>query len=415
MARYEDIMTAIEIGTSAIKVCMGGVHRKDGLTLLGYEEIHSNDCVRKGEIVAATAILDMLDEALNRLESSTRKSVGTTYLALTGDHFGTVNASGTVPITSADRTISEQDIVVATQNARELSLPLDKFPVHSYQRTYVIDGSRRVSNPLGMIANRLSADIHNIYGDHSRIETLLRLLMNVLGEKVTDIAFSGIASFHALDHQETARNGVLLIDIGAGVTEYVLFHDEGCMHSGQVTVGCDHLANDLSLGLRLPLDLSRELIKEHGAATVMADAATRQIAVPDQAGADRYIPEANIHKIMEMRLQELLQVICNELQEHHLRSLVGDSIIIGGGGALIPRITDLANRVFRVPARIGKPREMAGLEDEDRCPSRLTPLGLLVLGQQFRQMDRLESQPFHRMVRREISALFDLARRAIKL
>ncbi len=415
MARYTDILTSIEIGSSAIKAAMGGIEKNGPMHLLGYVEGSSDNCVRKGEIIAATAALDRLDIVLNELESMAGKPVTATYLALTGDHFGTVNASGTVPIASADRVISEQDIVVATQNARELSLPPDKFPVHSYQRTYIIDGVRRVRNPLGMVASRLSADIHNIYGDHNRIETLLRLLMNVLGEKVTDIAFSAIAGFHALEHRDTEDHGILFIDIGAGVTEYVLFHDAGCMHSGQVTVGCDHIANDLALGLRLPLDISRKVLEEHGAAVMQSDAASRQVSVPDEDGQYRYVPESNIHKIVELRLQELFVLIRDELHDQKLRGLIGDGVVLGGGGALIPNITNLAQQVFEAPARVGVPKDIPGLEDEHRSPRLLTPIGLLHLGRQFRQMDMMDSQPFHRVVRRELAAIFDLARRAMKL
>ena len=412
MARRSKNLTAIELGASTIKVCMGVIGKDDTLTLIGHQETPAQDSIRKGEIINAGAVVDLLTDSLNRLERSTGKTVGPVYLAVTGNHFASTNANGSVPVTAADHIISEQDIMVATQNARDWSLPADRLPIHSYRRAYIIDGARRVGNPLGMAGSHLNADIHMIYASHNHIEALLKLLMNVLGEPVADIVFSGVASFYGLEPCETARHGVLVIDLGAGVTEYVLFYDEGCMHSGQISVGCDHLANDLALGLRLPLNLARQLVRQHGSAILRPDASQRQVRLPGTRR--RMFSESSIHKVMELRLQELFEIIRDELTEHNLRGMLGDGVVIGGGGALIPEITELAQQVFQTPARVGRPRELPGMDPKLNDPRMLTPIGLLCLGQQLQQMELAKSPPLPRLLRQELGALYKLCRRAIK-
>lgn len=415
MPRNDHNLTAIELGTSAIKACMGVAGRDGTLTFAGYEELPANDCVRKGEIVSANTALDVVGEVLNRLETQTGRLVGPVYLAVTGDHFTANNAVFTVPITGPERVVTEQDVVAATRSAREQCQPPGKVLVHSYQRGYRLDDVRRVSNPVGLVAGRLSAEIHQIFADHNRLETLLRLLLNVLGEKVMDIVFSGIASFHGLAPPDDASQGVLLIDLGAGVTEYVLFYGDGCLHSGQLTVGCDHLANDLALGLRLPLDQARELVSQQGAAVVRADAGLRQVAIPDRAGHCRLVPEANVHRIMEARLLELFELIREDLDHQDLRALLGGGVVLGGGGALIPRLDLLARQVFKAPARVAHVRRLPGLPEALDNPRALTPIGLLCLGQHFRQIDQSNSQPLHQVVRQELGSLIEFCRHAIRL
>ena len=415
MPRNDHNLTAIELGTGAIKACMGVTNRDGTLTFAGYEEVPARDCIRKGEIVSANTALDLVGETLNRLETQTGKTVGPVYLAVTGDHFTGSNAVFTVPITSPDRVVTEQDLVVATRSAREQYRPPGKVLVHSYQRAYVLDDARRVSNPVGLVAGRLSAEIHQIFADHNRIETLLRLLLNVLGEQVMDIVFSGIASFHGLAPMDEVNQGVLLIDMGAGVTEYVLFYGEGCLHSGQLSVGCDHLANDLALGLRLPLEQARELVCQQGAALVRADAALRQVAIPDRHGHCRLVPEANVHRIMEARLLELFELIREDLDRQDLRALLGGGVVLAGGGALIPRLDQLAHQVFQAPARLAHVRRLPGLPDALDNPRCLTPVGLLCLGHHFRQIDQSNSQPLHQVVRQELGSLIDFCRHAIRL
>lgn len=414
MPKNQEYVTAVEIGTGSIKTCMGLVNDETVVKILGYEELSTRDCVRKGEITATNAVLEQLTKVLNRLESKCKRPVEGVYLAVTGDHFRSTNVTGTIPIASADRVITESDIIEATRNARQWRLPPGQFWVASFQRMFIIDESRRVSRPLGMVGDRLSADNHMIYCDHNRVETLLRLVKNVLGEPVRDIVFSGIASYYAIDEPGTSERGVLCVDIGQGITEYVLFYEGGCMHSGQITVGCDHLANDLALGLQLPLDLSRELVMHHGSALLWSDAALHSVPVPDHRDKSRCVPEGGIHKIMELRLQELFEVIRSDLDAHNLRGLMGEGIVLGGGGALIPNITDLAQRVFKTPARVGKPRAFPGLNEELLSPRLLTPIGLVSVAQRLGQI-RPKNPPIHRIVKQEVSNMAGLLWRAFKI
>lgn len=59
-----------------------------------------------------------------------------------------------------------------------------------------------------------------------------------------------------------AEHGVLLVDLGAGTTEFVVEYNSGVQASGVLQVGFDHVCNDLSLGLDLHIDVCRKLIEE---------------------------------------------------------------------------------------------------------------------------------------------------------
>ncbi|MCJ8330441.1 MAG: cell division protein FtsA [Lentisphaeria bacterium] len=413
MLGNNEYLTAIEIGTHQIKACMGSMN-KGSLSIVGYIETPTAGHVRKGEIINFNTTLELITDTLNKLENSTGKTISNVYLGVTGNHFSSTNASGTVPILTKDRVITEQDIIVATKNARDWRLPQDQALVTSYQRSFIIDETHRVSKPEGRIGNQLCAEIHMIYGDSNRLETLLRFMVTVLGEQVTDVVFSGIASFYGLDHQESAKNGILVLDIGAGVTEYVLFYDDGCMHSGQITVGCQHLINDLAIGLKVKYKTAKDILEQHGNAVVDSDSALGQINAVSNEGEKIVIPEANIHKIIELRLQELFEIIREELDLADIRSLMGDGIIITGGGAKIEDIDTLASSVFKAPCKIGLPLELEGMTDDMKDPSKTTIVGLLIVGYQLRLMESLNSQSISKVVKDEFKHLVGLVGKAIK-
>ena len=63
------------------------------------------------------------------------------------------------------------------------------------------------------------------------------------------------------------RAGVLVIDLGAGVTDFVLYRQGFVAFSGVVPVGGDHITGDLSMGLRILERYAEKLKLEHGKAS----------------------------------------------------------------------------------------------------------------------------------------------------
>jgi cell division protein FtsA len=409
----EEYVTAIEIGTDSIKACMGAMTEETVTRILGCEEISSKDCVRKGEICSSNAILDQLAEVLDRLEKSAKRDVKNVYLAVSGPHFETANVKGVIPITNASREIGDAEIAEAIRNARSWNIPPDQFWVSSNSRMFIIDEKHRVWDPRGMIGSRLESDIHVVYCDQNRLETVLRMVSSVVGENVHDIEFSALASAYGLAPEESDSRGVLVIDIGKGVTEYAVFFEHECLHSGQISVGCDHLANDLALAMHIPLDLCRELVIHNGSAVMRSDAAMRRVPIPDHRDKSRCAPEGSIHKIMELRLRELFELIRDDLETENVRNMLGGGMAIGGGGGLISGITDLAETVFKLPCRVGSPLLIPGMKEEWASPRYLTTVGLLYAAQRKNQLPDRKT-PFFELVGREIAKIGQLCKRAMR-
>ena len=410
-----EVLTGIEIGTSAIKVCTGHPLGDGSISIIGIDETPCVNNVVKGEIQDVELIRDLLTDTLTRVEAATGCGIGKAYLAITGAHIASVNAQGEVPIRAEDRKITNQDIVDATRHARGYRLPREQISINSCQRAYLIDGERPMSQPLGMVASRLTADIHFIYGNYNSVQTSCNLVEEALGVPATDIAFAGIADMYGLALEAEPSNGVLVVDIGAGVTEYVVYYQEGCMHSGQVTIGCEQLANDLSIGLQLPIPKARELLRSNGSAMRRAEGGVRHVKVQTAlAHPPRTFKESTIQTIIETRLLELFQIIRDDLAEHRMLELLSNGIVLCGGGALIPHIAELSASFFTVPARIGQPGNVTGAENEIQSPRYVTPIGLLHLGYQLQEMEKSNAVPLWKVMKHDLLRMANVAKRAIK-
>jgi cell division protein FtsA len=378
-----EIITGIEIGTSAVKVVMGEFLPNDVLAILGAGEAPSVG-VCKGEIENAELAGDQLRRAVKQAEESSGLEITElVFLAVTGGHIQTVNNVGTAIIQNPDRRIDDEAVIQAAQAARGYTLVPNKDTLLTTERGYRIDDEREVTNPLGLIGSKLETEVQIVYGDHNRLETSFEVLEGVMGFPPDDIAFSAVASALAVFDPDPGDRWELLIDIGAGVSEYVVFNAHGCYHCGQLTVGCEHIANDLSIGLRLPMVTARAILidmEKNGCSAVMTpDGRARQMTLEDIGRKKRHIPRSSIERIVELRLRELFEVIRDTLAgEGVLERLTG--IRLCGGGALIPGVTELAGDVFRPPVSPATPRLLSGKEDILKSPRYITPVGLVRWG-----------------------------------
>jgi cell division protein FtsA len=178
---------------------------------------------------------------------------------------------------------------------------------------------------------------------------------------------------------EDRQNGVLVIDIGGGTTDYALYHD-GCAYpTGVVPVGGSHLTNDLSLGLRLTEGQGEKLKLRFGRGTVAARDKSEKVWLNgDFAIGDRQFPRQAIEQITAARVWEIFEVVKKRLGVTFVPEHTVAGVVLTGGTSKLPGIAEAAAKVFGVTARLG---EAPGYIVENlRDPGYSTALGLLYFG-----------------------------------
>ena len=389
-----EIVTAVEIGTHSVKVVMGEFSADGTLSIIGAGQEKSYGKVMKGEILDVAAVQEPLMKAMQAAEESANGTeIQNIFLAVNGAHLGSVNSIGSTIIRSTERYVSEQDKEDAITNAYNYPMRPDQEVLHCSPRFFRVDG-REVDNPIGLHGGKLEADAHIVYGQHTRFENSRNVINDIMGageQEPRGLVFSPIAAAAAmLSREDARRNGVLVIDIGAGVTGYGVFAggEDHCLHSGQIAVGCEHIANDLSLGLQFSIVQCRDILEKLpdicAKAVMTPDGRARETPVSMGVGRpDRNLPVSTIEQVIEMRVQELFQKIMDDLSRRDMLKRIGGGIRLCGGGALIPQIADLARRVFEVPAEVGCARLVNGPAQVVKSPLFVTAIGTLRIGRQM--------------------------------
>jgi cell division protein FtsA len=90
---------------------------------------------------------------------------------------------------------------------------------------------------------------------------------------------------------------------------------------------------------------------------------------------------------MGLRLEETFELIEAELNKLGLLDYLRAGVFICGGGARVPGIDKLAERIFQLPAQLGKTNSISGLKSALDQPEFATAIGLVKYGS-FQQKRR---------------------------
>jgi cell division protein FtsA len=373
------IIAGLELGTSKICVVVGEQAADGGVNVIGLGQSRSRG-VRKGEIIDPAQVEEDLRAAMFEAEQMADVEIRSVYLGVSGGHIRGFNNRGVHPVVSDDREISQDDVEDVVKNAKAINLPAENTVIHAVRQHFYVDGQDGVTNPVGMLGARLEVDMHVIHGHANRLQNAIRLV-RATSLEVDDVVFSGIAASLALLTNDQKELGALVIDLGGGTTEFVVYSNGVIRHSGVLAVGGDHVSNDLAYGLKVPLSRAEKLKIEYGAAAI-ADAAKGQtISLTNELGLElKRINHEHLQRIMSARLEEIFELIVQDLERAGLVEYLRAGVLLCGGASRVPGIVKLAENVFQMNVIAGHACAISGLTAALDQPEFATAIGLVKFG-----------------------------------
>ena len=389
------IIVGLEIGTSKVCAVVGEVNAAGSLNIIGIGQSRSRG-VRKGEIADPAVAEEDVRNAIVEAEKMANVEISSVYLGVTGGHVRGFNNRGVHPVVSSDREITDDDVQDVVKNAKAINLPADHDIIHAVRQHFTVDGQEAIINPVGMFGARVEVDVHVIHGHFNRLQNPIRVVKG-LQLDVEAIVFNGLASSLALLTNEQKELGALVIDIGSGTTEYAVYGDGIIKHTRLLAVGGDHISNDLAYGLKVPLGRAEQLKIEHGRALVAEEARGRTISIGNELGLpSKSINLEHLQRIMSLRVSEVLELIARDLSREGLLDYLRAGVFFCGGGARITAVQELAEKIFGLPASVGRASSINGLTTALDQPEFAAAIGLVKFGsfQQKRRTGSLKTRIF---------------------
>jgi len=372
----ENIIVGLDIGTTKICAVVGEVSRT-AINIIGIGT-HPSIGLRKGVVVDIESTVESIKKAIEEAELMAGCEISSVYAGIAGGHITGFNSRGIVAIKGQE--IIKSDVERVIDAARAVAIPMDREVIHIIPQEFIVDDQTGIQNPVGMAGVRLETKIHIVTGAVTSAHNIVKCA-NRSGLDVCDIVLESLASGEAVLTGEERELGVGLLDLGGGTTDLAIFSGKNIKHTFVLGLGGNNLTNDIAIGVRASLAEAEKIKIKFGTCVSRDISSEETIEVPGMGGRKtRNLPRKILGEILEPRVEEIFSLIKREIYRAEMENLIVSGMVLTGGSALLDEATEIAESIFELPTRLGKPIEISGLVDVVNNPMYATGVGLVLYG-----------------------------------
>ncbi len=375
-SKQDNLIVGLDVGTTKICAIVGNV-TDEGLEIVGIGSSPSKG-LRKGVVINIESTVTAIKKAIQEAELMAGCEIRSVFAGIAGGHIKSFNSQGVIAV--KDREVTQDDIRRVIDAAKAIAIPMDREVVHILPQEYIIDDQDGIKEPLGMRGVRLEAKVHIVTGAVASAQNIIKCC-NGAGVDVADIVLEQLASSEAVLSPEETELGVALLDIGGGTTDIAIFVEGSIRHSAVLSLGGNHLTNDIAVGLRTPMAEAEKIKREFGCALGSMVGKNDTIEVPSVGGREpRTLSRQLLTEILEPRVEEIFTLADQEIRHSGYGDLIASGVVLTGGTSILPGMPEMAEQIFNLPVRRGNPRDFGGLTDVVNSPIFATGVGLVKYG-----------------------------------
>ncbi|MCX8093824.1 MAG: cell division protein FtsA [Candidatus Goldbacteria bacterium] len=375
----ENIIAAVDIGTTKICTIIAEVKDKEiNVIGVGWQE---NTGVVKGAIANINETTIAIKKSIEKAEEMANVKVQSVIASISGKHISGIKGHGETTLSHTKlKEITEDDKNNSIRAATSFFRPADKEILHIIPMQYIVDSQDEIEDPIGMTGMKLEVDTYIITGSITSIDNVRKVIEHA-GYNVVDIIVQGVASASAVLFNDEKDIGVLVLDIGGGTTDMIVYYKNAIRFAKVIPVGGQLITNDLVSALQTPKNVAEDLKRKYGIFTGEADEKDETITIPDMGSSKTMeIQLSKIAPYIKLRVQELIKFVKTELEKDGIdRSLYSGGVILTGGSALLKGIDKIIKEEMDLRVRIGVPlkEKVVGLYDIVASPEYATAIGLI--------------------------------------
>ena len=357
------LLAVIDIGTHKTASLLGQL--VDGQArMLSFSE-RRTDGVVKGTVTDLERLTQCVHEVVNDIERGSGRAVEQVYLSLSGPVAEGERVKGVVAIPAHDGKVSAKDLADAVASAKRLEPAAGRTTILYMRQPTTLD-SRPVANPVGMTGKRLEVNFWRVTMEEGNMRMRVAMV-NGMSVRVRDFILASHAAACATATDADKQGGVLVIDMGAGTTDWILYYKEHILCAGSLSVGGEHLTNDLSVALRISRETAEDLKLRFGSAVHRDNDSNQTIWKDGDKGVgDQQFNRGTITQVLSLRYQETLDFVRQDVLRHlttifpgHAvrldQNMLPSGVILTGGSANLTDATEAVQQVLGLTARVGVP------------------------------------------------------------
>ena len=375
------VTAAVDLGASKVACFImkpDGVHKADRtLDACGVGYVQSRG-VRGGSVVDLDAAVEAIALAVERAENVAGVNVQGVTVSCSLGQMSSLKVSGTVSLGA--RPIADNDLSRALAAALAQVRLSGRRVIHLLPIAWSVDAQRGIRDPRAMFGRSLGLDLLVVSMNESIFRTLGHCVERAHLSFEGVVASPFVSALAALEEDEMDL-GAICIDMGGGSTSAAVFSGGSLVHIDSLSVGGQHVTQDIARGFQTSLSGAERLKTLHGSAIASSNEDREMIEAPprgDDPGAGPVTaPRSLLKGIIAPRVEETLELLRDRLKASGCPLEPGAGVILTGGASQLVGARETAVRVFDRPVRLGRPRRAPSLADSASGPAFCAAAGVL--------------------------------------
>jgi len=402
LARHT-LITTLDIGTSNTTAVIAEVDSSGYVELLGhgqcltagFEDDRVTDISKLGETIA---------ESVGAAEDMADLRAGSLVISIGGEHARIMQSRGGIPLHHQSmghqgRSIGQQDIKKAIDNAGTVPMPADLQVLHVLPLFFKVDG-QQVKNPEGVSGTRLEVEVMIIAASQSILRSIIKAA-EYNGYRVRKFCYRPLATSRAVLSSEEMDLGTCMMDIGGRYTDVAVFKEGKMLFSSTLAVGGEHLTDDTVCHLEVNRQEAESIKVRYGHCnSSLRENREFQITGPGNDGSLwRTVCQSELgHMVMQPRVEEIMEEALVAVCHHGGHTKLPGGAVLTGGGSQLPGLQTLAATIMPFQVVAGENIGIDNLDDESSSPGHATALGLILfdMEQRFNRREEVRNNPISR-------------------
>lgn len=357
-----DYIAVVDFGSYLTRLLV--IKRNDQRVLV--HACERSEGISHGVIVDLEKASLMLKRLFDQIKGKLDHRLSEVYCSISGDSIASQGSHGVVKIRHQEVSRYDMDDLFATAEAITLD---NQKVIHLLPKQYKVDNQKGVMDPVGMYGVRLEGDFHLVLVDLGVLQNISRAFSRV-GVQIAGFIFMPLGLADISLHHDEKQQGVVLVDIGEGTTDFVVYHDGMVQFSGSIPLGGGAVTRDIAHKLKVDNSVAEKL----------------KLAVVNASGENVLFSEgvsiSEIHEVISARYIQIMRLLEQSIVKEGLKRSIDRGYVLCGGAAQYPGLSIIIEDVFGQSCRMGGLIER---EIELMSPSWLGAVGLVHFARKMKE------------------------------
>lgn len=365
----------IDIGTHKVVGMMAEIRDNGTIEIIKMISKPSRG-IKRGVITNIAPIANIVSDMIDEFERGENVRVLSVSTSITGAHIRSRSNNGVVTISPGER-FTEKDNARISQEAGKIKLDVGESVLHVLPQKYVVDGGQPVENAIGLSGVKFSLIAHLVTAATNEIVNITNCITES-NVSIDNIIYEGLAASISVLSEDEMQRGVTVIDIGAGVTDVVVYRGGAVVYHASIPLGGDDVTSDIAKVKRFSTQVAESIKIEYGGCigyTSYDDIFT--LPVITNQTESRTMSRRELSSIIEARYREVFEFVRVKIEEADVYQSHDAGVVLTGGGSMIPGCADLAQEIMEKTCRVGTLINTVYNGGNELTPDYATVVGLL--------------------------------------